>query len=159
MVGRWWGMHCKNGCVKSTCDTAPNSCWCTECMLKQHLQGCWRVVSTLQLNSTRRLRVHLSSTSAVEVVLTHLSIVCNTWCMLFLGLTFNTRRVLSRTWNNTYRMLIWWVKQLAPCVDIKFWDNTHCGLNSTSRTTRAASWNSELDNKYHVITPTTRSVC
>ena len=41
----------------------------------------------------------------VEVVLTQLSVVCNTWCVLFLGLTFNTRRVLSGMWNDTYRVL------------------------------------------------------
>ena len=53
----------------------------------------------------------------MEVVLTHLSVVCNTWCVLFLGITFNTRSVLSRTWNNTYRVLIQSVKQLTPCVE------------------------------------------
>ena len=29
--------HCKNGCVESTCDGAPSTCWWTLCLTKAHL--------------------------------------------------------------------------------------------------------------------------
>ena len=72
---------------------------------------------------------------------------------LYMGQQLNTACKIQ------IHVLNWWVKQLAPCVDIKFWNNKHCELNSTSRTTRAVCWNGESNYTLSAIYKFLHIVC